>query len=98
MKEVRRTKVEQIKRIIIALSFFILPPFTQIRNPALNEKGSVGEHSTMSETWFGNISAGLQERCGEIPCRDHIRLNPELCDNSGTTPPASGDAVARRQS
>jgi hypothetical protein len=74
MKEVRRTKVEQIKRIIIALIFFILPPVTQIRNPAPNEKGSVGEHSTMSETWFGNISAGLQERCGEIPCRDHIQV------------------------
>ena len=76
MKEVRRTKVKQmqIKIIIIALILFILPAVTQIRNPTPNEKGSVGEHSTMCETWFGNISARLQERCGEIPCRGHIQV------------------------
>ena len=76
MKEVRRTKVKQmqIKRIITALIFFILPAVTQIRNPAPNGKGSVGEHSTMCETWFGNIYAGLQERCGEISCRAHMQI------------------------
>jgi hypothetical protein len=70
MKKVRRTKVEQIKRIIIALPVVT----TDIRNPAPNQKDSVGEHSTMSETWVGNISAGLQESCGEIQRRDHIQI------------------------
>ena len=63
MKRVRRTKVEQITRIIIIRT---------ILSPTPNDKGSAGEHGTMSETWAGNVSAGLQESCGEIPCRYHI--------------------------
>jgi hypothetical protein len=61
MKRARRTKVEQITRIIIAMA-------TGILRPTPNDKGSAGEHGTMSETWFGNVSAGLQESCGEILC------------------------------
>jgi hypothetical protein len=41
---------------------------TEIRHPAPNQKDSAGEHGTMSVTWVGNISAGLQESCGKIPC------------------------------
>jgi hypothetical protein len=46
MKKVRRTKVEQIKRIIIARVLCIL--VTEIRPPTPNQKGSAGEHGTMS--------------------------------------------------
>jgi hypothetical protein len=71
MKKVRRTKVEQIKRIIIALVLCIM--FTAIRRPTPNQKGSAGEHGTMCVTWVGNISAGLQESSGENPMlRSHI--------------------------
>jgi hypothetical protein len=65
MKRVRRTKVEQIKRIVIAL---VLPSLvTEIRPPTPNRKRiSASEHGTMSVTWVGNISAGLQESRGEI--------------------------------
>ena len=69
MKMVRRTKVEQIERIIIARVLRIL---VTIRLPAPNQKGSAGEYGSMPVTWTGNISAGLQESYGEIPCGDHI--------------------------
>jgi hypothetical protein len=65
MKKVRRTKVEQIERIVISLVLRSL--VTEIRSPTPNQKGiSTGKHRTMSETWVGNISAGLQESRGEI--------------------------------
>jgi hypothetical protein len=70
MKKAQRTKVEQIERIVIALLLRSL--ITKIRPPTPNHKGSAGEHDTMSVTWVGNISAGLQESRGEVPCRDHI--------------------------
>jgi hypothetical protein len=70
MKKVRRTKVEQIERIIIALVLRSL--VTEIHQPTPNHKGSAGEHGTMSVTWAGNISASLQKSPGEVPCRDHI--------------------------
>ena len=62
MKTVRRTKIEQIKRITTAHFFFIL-----VTRPTPNQKGSAGKHETMSVTWAGNVSLGLQEGCGEIP-------------------------------
>ena len=58
MEKVRRTKIEQIKRIITALSI--------VTRPTQNQKDSAGEHGTMSETWAGDVSAGLQKSCGEI--------------------------------
>ena len=61
MNNVGRTKVEQIKRIIIARS-----RATIIRRPTPNQKDSAGGYGTMSVTWAGNISARLQESCGEI--------------------------------
>ena len=71
MKKVRRTKVEQIKRIINGLILLIL--VSDILLPgAPNNKDGAGEHGTMCVTSVRNISAGLQESCGEIPCRDHI--------------------------
>ena len=66
MKRVRRTKVEQIEGIIIAQVLRIL--VTEICLPAPNEKGSAGDHASMSITWTGNVSTGLQESRGEIPC------------------------------
>jgi hypothetical protein len=39
-----------------------------VRFTATNQKGSADEGSTMCGTWGGNLSAGLQESCGEIPC------------------------------
>jgi hypothetical protein len=59
MKKVRRTKIEQIKRIITALS-------TIVTRPTPNQKGSAGENRTMSATWVGSVSPGLQEGRGEI--------------------------------
>jgi len=66
MKKVRRAKVKQIKRIIKALVWCIL--VTEFRHPSPNQKDSAGEHGIMSVTWAGDVSAGLQESCGEIPC------------------------------
>jgi uncharacterized membrane protein len=66
MKKVRRTKVEQIKGIIIALILCIL--VIEIHPPTPNQKGSACEHGTMSVTSAGDVPAGLQESCGEIPC------------------------------
>ena len=66
MKKVRRTKVEQIERIIIARVFCIM--VTEICLPAPNQKGIVGDHGSMSVTWTGNISTCLQECRGETPC------------------------------
>jgi hypothetical protein len=57
MKKVRRTKVEQVKRIVIAPVLCLL--VIGIRSPTPNQKSSAGEHGTMSETWAGNVSAGL---------------------------------------
>ena len=73
MKEVRRTKVEQIKRVIIALIFFILPAVTRIRNTAPNQRVVLVSTAQCPKRGSG-ISADLQERCREIPCRDHIQL------------------------
>ena len=64
MKRVRRTKVEQIERIITARVLCFL---AEICLPAPNQKGSAGEHGSMSATWSGDISTGLQESRGEIP-------------------------------
>jgi hypothetical protein len=63
MKRVRRTKVEQIRRIIIVPVSCIL--VIEFHHPTPNQKGNAGEHSTKSETWTGNISTGLQERVAE---------------------------------
>ena len=57
IKNVQRTKVEQIKRIVMALVLRIL--VTEIRLPTPNQKGSAGEHGTMSVTWTGNVPARL---------------------------------------
>jgi hypothetical protein len=69
MKKVRHTKVEQIKRIIIALAWcFLVTDYTELRRPTPNQKGSAGEHGMMSVTWAWNVSAGIYESCGEISC------------------------------
>jgi hypothetical protein len=60
VKKVRRTKIEQIKKIITVLYMVVI-------RPTPNQKDSAGEHGTMSATWAGNVSTGLQESCGEIP-------------------------------
>ena len=67
MKRVRRTKVEQIKRIIIIPVQDLCILVIEFHTPTPNQNGSAGEHSTMSETWAGNISTGLQESREEIP-------------------------------
>ena len=64
MKKVGRTKVEQIKRVIIALCILV----TEIRPPTPGQKDSAGEHGSMSVTWVRDVSACLQESCGEILC------------------------------
>jgi hypothetical protein len=62
MKNVRRTKIEQIKTITIERFLCIL-----VTRPTPNQKGSAGEHRTMSVTWAGSVPAGLHESRGEIP-------------------------------
>ena len=62
MEIVRRTKIEQIKRIISADT----ASSVTVTRPTRNQKDSAGEHGTMSVTWAGDVSAGLQKSCGEI--------------------------------
>jgi len=67
IKKVWRTKVEQIKRVIITMVVLCIL-VTEIRHPAPNQKDSAGKDGTMPVTWAGNVSACLQESFGEILC------------------------------
>ena len=69
MKMVQRTKVEQIKRIIIASVLYIL--VTDNRPPAPNQKGCAREHGTMCETWAGATSP-------LVKCKRELWRNPVL--------------------
>ena len=54
------------------MTLILYIPVTEIRLATPNQKGSAGEHGTMPVAGAGNISAGLQESCGKIPCWNHI--------------------------
>ena len=63
-KKIHRAEVEQIKRVILGLVYHLL--VTEIRAPTPDQKGIVDERGGVSNTRGWNISAGLQEGCGEI--------------------------------
>ena len=62
--KIRRAKIEEVKRIILWLSWHLLTACICV--PAPNKQDAADERAGVSDTWAGNLSTGLQESCGQL--------------------------------